>query len=158
MTQHPIAYRVAAAAAALVLLTACGDDDEDATASGSTSSAVDQPLSTPAGSGSASASESDEPTSSSKTATVEFDADEFKFNLSTTTFKAGEYTFTLLNVGKAAHALQIDGPGVEAATTGTIPAGGEGSVTVTLKKGTYRFSCPVGDHVSRGMENEITVT
>ncbi len=156
MTQLAIAYRIAAAAAALVLLTACGDDD-DATSSGSPSG-VDQPLSTPAGSASASESESASPSAEPTKANVSFDADEFEFDIDSTSFAAGEYTFKVTNIGKFPHALQIDGPGVEDETTGNIEPGKSGTLTVTLEKGTYHFYCPVGDHESRGMENEIIVT
>ncbi len=150
MTQ--IAYRIAAAAAALVLLAGCGDDDDDATASPSQG---DQPLSTPAATSTPDSSAA--PSSAGKKAAIAVDESEYMITMDTT-FTAGTYTFTVTNGGKFPHALQIDGPGIEDEGTGNIEPGKDGSVTVTLQKGTYHFYCPVGDHESKGMELEVTVT
>jgi uncharacterized cupredoxin-like copper-binding protein len=151
MTQQAIVYRIAAAAAALVLLAACGDDGDDTTASGSSSTA-DKPLSTPA-----TTPEASDAPSTGKKAAIEVDESEFMIKMPTT-LAAGTYTFTVLNNGTLAHSLQVDGPGVEDETSGTIQAGAEGSLTVNLQKGTYHFYCSVGDHESKGMELDVTVT
>jgi uncharacterized cupredoxin-like copper-binding protein len=148
MTQHAIAYRIAAAAAALVLLAACGDDTTASSSSG------DKPLSTPAASPTPEASGAP---SQGKKAAIEVDESEFMIKMEKT-FTAGTYTFTVMNSGTLPHALEIDGPGVQDKTTGTLQPGAEGSVTVTLQKGTYNFYCPVGDHESKGMKLEVTVT
>lgn len=146
MTQ--IAYRIAAAAAALVLLAACGDDGDDTMESFPDPGQV---LATPTPESSAA------PSSAGKKAAIQVDESEYMITMDKT-FTAGTYTFTVTNGGKFPHALQIDGPGIEDEGTGNIAPGAEGSVTVTLQKGTYHFSCPVGDHESKGMELEVTVT
>jgi uncharacterized cupredoxin-like copper-binding protein len=83
---------------------------------------------------------------------------EFMLTLDKTTFPAGTYTFKATNSGSFPHAFQIDGPGVEDQGTGTVQPGDEGTVTVTLQKGTYTFYCPIPGHKEKGMQQEVTVT
>ncbi|HVE23845.1 MAG TPA: cupredoxin domain-containing protein [Sporichthya sp.] len=158
MTQRVLVYRIAAAGAALVLLAACGDDKKD--------EATSQPpaaTSTPdAGSSSTEptteASAQSSSGSSADATTVDIDLSEFMVHLDKTTLAAGTYTFKATNSGSIPHAFQIDGPGVEDKGTGTIQPGDEGTVTVTLQKGTYTFYCPVPGHEDKGMKQEVTVT
>ena len=70
--------------------------------------------------------------------------------------EGGEITFSIINNGPSAHALEIEGNGVEE-ETGTIDTGGRAKLTVDLKPGTYEMYCPIGDHRSRGMEGSIVV-
>ncbi|HUR75256.1 MAG TPA: cupredoxin domain-containing protein [Sporichthya sp.] len=150
MTQRAIAYRIAAAAAALTLLAACGGGDEKATAGASQG---DKPLSTPVATPAAGSSAQP----AGKKAAIQVDESEYMIMMDKT-YTAGTYTFTVSNQGKFPHALQIDGPGVKDQGTGNIAPGNEGSVTVTLQKGTYHFYCPVSDHESKGMALDVTVT
>lgn len=82
---------------------------------------------------------------------------EFALKLSRTSFTPGTYTFTADNAGKAAHALEVEGPGVSEAKTATIQGGQKATVTVTLKKGTYELYCPVSGHKELGMDKNIQV-
>ncbi|KPI08295.1 blue (type 1) copper domain protein [Actinobacteria bacterium OK074] len=82
---------------------------------------------------------------------------EYALKLSRSSFTPGTYTFTVDNVGKTVHALEVDGPGVSDARTKNVQGGGETSVTVTLKKGGYDLYCPVDGHKGLGMEQHIVV-
>lgn len=83
---------------------------------------------------------------------------EFSLTLSTTTFKAGPYTFTVHNAGKFAHNLTIEGPGVDRISSPTTPGGGTATVRVTLARGAYELWCSVDSHKDKGMDMMITVT
>ncbi|WP_328478566.1 plastocyanin/azurin family copper-binding protein [Streptomyces sp. NBC_00377] len=82
---------------------------------------------------------------------------EYALKLSRTSFAPGTYTFTADNAGRAAHALEVEGPGVSEAETRTIQGGEKATVTVTLQKGSYELYCPVGGHKGLGMEQRIEV-
>lgn len=82
---------------------------------------------------------------------------EYALKLSRTSFTPGTYTFTADNAGQAAHALEVEGPGVSEAQTKTIQGGQKATVTVTLKKGSYELYCPVGGHKGLGMDQRIEV-
>ena len=83
---------------------------------------------------------------------------EFHIALSTTTFSPGQYTFTAVDKGKLQHDLVINGPGVsDEKTQGLLAPGQSGSVTVTLKAGTYDIFCGVPGHKAEGMDVHITV-
>jgi uncharacterized cupredoxin-like copper-binding protein len=154
MTQRVLAYRIAAAGAALVLLAACGDDKKDEVTS-------QPPAATSVPDSGSSSTEPSAQASSGSSAdgtTVDIDLSEFMLHLDKTTLAAGSYTFKATNSGSIPHAFQIDGPGVEDKGTGTIQPGDEGTVTVTLQKGTYTFYCPVPGHEDKGMKQEVTVT
>jgi uncharacterized cupredoxin-like copper-binding protein len=83
---------------------------------------------------------------------------EFSITLSTTTFKAGAYSFNVKNVGSFSHNLTIEGPGVAMKASPTMPGGGSGTLTVTLQKGSYELWCSVDGHKDRGMDLTIQVT
>ncbi|MGW3202585.1 cupredoxin domain-containing protein [Streptomyces sp. NPDC001135] len=82
---------------------------------------------------------------------------EYALHLSRSSFTPGTYTFVSDNHGKTTHALSIDGPGVEDAKTKNIDSGGQATLTVTLKKGTYDLYCPIDGHKQLGMDRHITV-
>jgi uncharacterized cupredoxin-like copper-binding protein len=82
---------------------------------------------------------------------------DFKLALSTSTFKPGTYTFAVRNMGKATHALEVEGPGVGERKSDTVSPGESTSLTVTLQQGTYELYCPVDNHKDLGMETKITV-
>jgi uncharacterized cupredoxin-like copper-binding protein len=89
--------------------------------------------------------------------TIRIAATDFAFKPSTVTLSApGTYTFVVANSGKAEHALEIDGPGVEKETE-TIGPGGEAQLTVEIAEaGEYKIYCPVGGHRDLGMEGTLT--
>jgi uncharacterized cupredoxin-like copper-binding protein len=67
-----------------------------------------------------------------------------------------EVTFRVTNAGDQQHALEVEGGGVEEETD-TLDPGSDGTLTVTLKRGTYEVYCPLFDHRSRGMEATLAV-
>jgi uncharacterized cupredoxin-like copper-binding protein len=89
--------------------------------------------------------------------TVNVVESEFALKLSLTRFSPGRYIFMARNVGRAPHALEIDGPGVKDRKTKTLSGGGSAGLAVTLQKGKYELYCPVDGHRAKGMQLEITV-
>jgi uncharacterized cupredoxin-like copper-binding protein len=90
--------------------------------------------------------------------TVSLSESEYKLSPSTVSVaKAGKVTFDVKNTGQIAHALEIEGSGVEE-KTGHIAPGEGASITVTLpKNGTYEMYCPIDGHRDKGMEGTIHV-
>ena len=78
-----------------------------------------------------------------------------KFDKTTLDAKAGTVTINYDNPSTTAHAVEIEGNGVEEKSD-TI-TGGKTSVTADLKPGKYEFYCPVDSHKAQGMEGTLTV-
>ncbi|WP_229680243.1 hypothetical protein [Saccharopolyspora thermophila] len=72
-------------------------------------------------------------------------------------FPPGRFTFRAVNMGRAPHALQINGPGVSNARTPVVQPGDSADLTVTLSRGIYDFWCPVGNHRQMGMQLDVYV-
>ena len=126
---------LATLAAALALAIAgCGGDDESSSGSGGSSSSGG------GGQQIALASPSD---------------GSLKFDKTTLDAKAGTVTINYDNPSTTAHAVEIEGNGVEEKSD-TI-TGGKTSVTADLKPGKYEFYCPVDSHKAQGMEGTLTV-
>jgi len=71
--------------------------------------------------------------------------------------KPGTYVFKGVNDGTVAHALAIEGKGVDKDSADISP-GSSGTLMVTLPKaGTYEIYCPVDGHKGLGMEGKITI-
>jgi uncharacterized cupredoxin-like copper-binding protein len=61
------------------------------------------------------------------------------------------------NVGQIAHALEIEGNGVEQETEAIQP-GSSATLTVRLpKSGRYEMYCPIDGHKGKGMKGSIQV-
>lgn len=115
----------------VALLAGCGSDDES--------------------------SETAEETGATSGPAVELVATDFKFDQSTLNVDAaGKTTFRLTNDGGTAHALEIEGQGIEEETD-EIEPGESAEVTVDLKDGRYEFYCPVSNHRELGMEGTLVV-
>jgi uncharacterized cupredoxin-like copper-binding protein len=69
---------------------------------------------------------------------------------------AGTYAFQVVNDGQVAHALEVEGKGIEEETK-TLQPGERATLTVALEAGSYELYCPVGDHAERGMKGELMV-
>lgn len=84
---------------------------------------------------------------------------EWKMRLSADTVPAGRVTFAITNRGSMNHAFHVKGTGLDKETR-EIPANQVGTLTVTLKPGTYELFCPLagGTHMMAGMKNTIVVT
>ena len=78
-----------------------------------------------------------------------------KFDKTTLDAKAGTVTINYDNPSTTAHAVAIEGNGVEQSSQ-TVTAS-KTSVTADLKPGTYTFYCPVPGHRQAGMEGTLTV-
>src|SRR5947208_9128538 len=83
---------------------------------------------------------------------------EWKVELSKRTIAAGTVTFTVANVGSIPHGFEVEGQGIEQETA-VIQPGASGTLTLTLKPGTYEVYCPVGQdsHKKLGMETDLKV-
>ena len=97
----------------------------------------------------------------SGTKTVKLSADasgKLKFNKSKITVTHGKVAFVMKNPSGAGkpHAVAVEGKGIDKDGK-TVQPGGTSKVTVTLKKGTYEFYCPVDGHEAAGMKGKITV-
>jgi uncharacterized cupredoxin-like copper-binding protein len=85
-------------------------------------------------------------------------AGKLKFNKTKITVSHGKVTFVMANPSGSGkpHAIAVEGHGVDKDGK-TVQPGGTSKVTVTLKKGTYEFYCPVDGHKAAGMEGKVTV-
>ena len=84
---------------------------------------------------------------------------EYKIVLSRASFTPGTYTFVATNHGQLTHSLEIKGPGVNGQQLPQLLAPGQsGSMTVTLRQGTYDVFCQAGRHKQLGMNVIIQVT
>jgi plastocyanin len=79
-----------------------------------------------------------------------------KFDKSSLTAKAGKVTIEMDNPSDVAHAVEIEGNGVEAEGE-TVTKGGVSKASADLKAGKYEFYCPVDGHKAAGMEGTLTV-
>jgi plastocyanin len=81
-----------------------------------------------------------------------------KFNKKTLTAKPGKATIVMTNPSGSGlrHAVEVEGHGIEKETR-TVGPGKTARVTVTLKRGTYEFYCPVDGHKAGGMKGKIVV-
>lgn len=68
----------------------------------------------------------------------------------------GTYAFEVVNEGDVAHALEVEGEGIEEETD-TLDPGQRATLTVELEGGSYELYCPVGDHADRGMTGKVEV-
>lgn len=83
---------------------------------------------------------------------------DFKIQLSGASLQPGSTTFVVVNKGKVAHSLEVNGPGVsDMRIPGTIAPGSSKRLTVTLQKGSYEIYCPVDGHKGLGMDLHVTV-
>jgi uncharacterized cupredoxin-like copper-binding protein len=90
--------------------------------------------------------------------TVTVHETEYKLNPNTISVaKAGTYAFNAVNDGTTAHALEVEGNGVETEID-PIDPGKNSTLKVTFpKNGTYEMYCPVDGHKGLGMKGKITV-
>ena len=79
------------------------------------------------------------------------------FNVTTIRAKKGSVTLSMSNPSGLPHAIAIKGHGKNVKGK-TVNKGGTSRVTVTLKKGTYTFYCPVDGHAAAGMKGKLIVS
>jgi plastocyanin len=80
-----------------------------------------------------------------------------KFTKSTLRAEPGKVTIRMANPSSTKHAVSIKGRGIDRDGK-TVGKGGTSRVTVTLKRGTYTFYCPVGGHEDAGMKGRLIVS
>jgi plastocyanin len=85
-------------------------------------------------------------------ATVAVSGKEYRFTPSSISVSHGAVTFRFTNRGRIGHDLNVDGK-----TTPVINPGKTATITVSLKKGTYRFICTVAGHAQLGMRGTLKV-
>jgi uncharacterized cupredoxin-like copper-binding protein len=85
-------------------------------------------------------------------------AGKLKFNTTKITVSHGKVTFVMKNPGGSGkpHAIAVEGHGLDKDGK-TVQPGGTSKITVTLKKGTYSFYCPVDGHEAAGMKGKVVV-
>ena len=90
--------------------------------------------------------------------TIQISEKEYSLTPSTVTVsKTGTYDFRVTNNGTIAHALKIEGDGVEE-KTGDIQPGASATLRAALSKdGSYDLYCPIDGHRSQGMNGTVTV-
>lgn len=142
----------AVCAAAVFTLAGCGSSGTSSTsATSSTAPAATTPASAPP------ASSAVAPVASPTVVTVT--ETEFSIALSQSAFKPGQYTFTVVNQGRAPHNLAIKGPGIDPpATSQTVQNGTTTQLSATLAPGSYELWCTVGNHKASGMDMTIQVS
>jgi uncharacterized cupredoxin-like copper-binding protein len=92
--------------------------------------------------------------SSSATATtITVKASEFKFVLSKKSAHHGKVTFKVTNKGHISHDFKINGK-----KTKLLSPGKSATLTVTLKKGSFKYSCTVPGHAAAGMKGTFKAT
>jgi plastocyanin len=81
-----------------------------------------------------------------------------RFNKQRLTAERGRVTIRLRNPGASGkpHAVAIEGRGVDKESDVAQP-GDRVSVSARLRRGTYRFSCPVSGHAADGMRGTLVV-
>jgi uncharacterized cupredoxin-like copper-binding protein len=113
-----------------------------------------------AGCGAGGGGEDKAPSSANEVAvlkTIEVKESEFKLKPAEITLdQPGTYVFKAVNSGETAHALEVEGQGIEEETE-EIQPGQSAELKVELKAGTYELYCPVGGHKEEGMEGKLTV-
>ncbi|MBC7894075.1 MAG: cupredoxin domain-containing protein [Cytophagaceae bacterium] len=84
---------------------------------------------------------------------------EWKMRLSRDTVPAGPVTFQIRNTGAMSHAVHVTGEGVDKGTR-QIAVKETGTLTLSLKAGTYEVFCPLaeGSHKMAGMTRTLVVT
>ena len=81
---------------------------------------------------------------------------QLKFNKTTLHATHGKVTIVMANPASTKHAVAIVGHG-KSKVGKIVGRNGTSTVTLTLKKGTYTFYCPVGDHRAEGMKGKLIV-
>ena len=84
---------------------------------------------------------------------------EWKVKLGRDTVPAGKVTFQIKNEGQMTHGFFVRGNGVQQGAP-DIPVGQSGTLTLTLKPGSYTVYCPLADlsHRKAGMLTTLVVT
>ena len=91
--------------------------------------------------------------STASATTIKVTTKEFKFTLSKKSASHGKVTFKVTNKGHISHDFKINGK-----KTKLLSPGKSASLTVTLKKGSYKYTCTVPGHAAAGMKGTFKAT
>lgn len=128
-------------AVATLGVAACGDDKKDSSSSPAAPAAT-----TPAAAD-----------SGGTTVTIAADpGGALAYDKKSLTAKAGQVTIDFTNESQVPHNVTVEQGETAAGATETIQ-GSETSKALTLKAGTYKFYCSVGNHEKAGMKGTLTV-
>jgi uncharacterized cupredoxin-like copper-binding protein len=94
-----------------------------------------------------------EPGAHAAKARVSVTAKEFAFALRPTSAKHGRVTFTIKNAGKIEHDFKIAGK-----RTPKIKPKKSATLTVGLRKGSYKYICTLPGHAASGMRGTFRVS
>jgi hypothetical protein len=70
----------------------------------------------------------------------------------------GKVVLEIRNDGQLEHAFHIAGPGTDEQSDEFLTTGQHRRMPIKLEPGTFRISCPDGDHAARGMSARLAVT
>jgi uncharacterized cupredoxin-like copper-binding protein len=71
--------------------------------------------------------------------------------------ESGKTAFVVRNSGKEKHNFEIQGQGIEKKFMADLGPNDTKVLHVNLNSGSYKVTCPVGDHESEGMHLKLTV-
>ena len=91
-----------------------------------------------------------------KTVRLSANKSKLAFDKTRLTVRHGKVTLVMANPSSFPHAIAVEGHGVDRDGK-TVNQGGTSRVTLTLKKGTYDFYCPVDGHRAAGMKGKLVV-
>jgi plastocyanin len=91
-----------------------------------------------------------------KTLRLSANKSKLAFDKTRLTVRHGRVTLVMANPSSLPHAIAVEGHGVDKDGK-TVNQGGTSRVTLTLKKGTYDFYCPVDGHRAAGMKGKLVV-
>jgi hypothetical protein len=70
----------------------------------------------------------------------------------------GKVVLDVENKGSLEHSVRVDGPGLGDRDAEFVSPGHHRRIPLRLEPGTYRVSCPDGDHAERGLSAKLVVT
>ncbi len=87
---------------------------------------------------------------------VQIELKDFELSPADLLVTAGEVTFTLVNAGRYTHDFRIEGEDFDEKSP-RVGIGRTDEWSVTLAPGEYVITCPISNHVDRGMVGTLTV-
>jgi plastocyanin len=148
-------FGTALLAVGLIALSGCGSSSSTSSTETTAPSSETTPASTETSTTSSSASEE-----SSAASSLSLEADpegQLKYNTKSLSAKAGKVSIAFKNSSPVGHNVTIESSsGSTVGATETFQ-GGEKTLAVSLKAGTYKFYCSVPGHRMAGMEGTLTV-
>ena len=147
-------FSMTALAATLLALAGCGSSSYS---SSSASTAAQAPATSSPSTSTPAPTPASESGGASKVSLEANPEGQLAYSTKSLTAKAGKVTVDFTNKSSLAHNVTIESASGEKAGATPTFSGGEKSVSVSLKPGTYKFFCSVPGHRQAGMEGTLTV-